>query len=155
MSKQKCSAKDPSNCRYHGTSTSKLDTAVATGDINAYINARENETNEVPDFTKMFTDAIDHEKVAIVSIDEALENMRFYDKYMIDAGLYTDNDELADERESNEIEIHHSLEVIITEYNYLNKENKAIVRSKLTDRDKEVIKNFYDEILVPVPKDFQ
>lgn len=163
MSKQKCSAKDPANCRYHGTSTSKIEAAVASGDINAYMEARENQSqndifnnySEDKFINKMFTEAINENNVSMAVADDALSEIRFYDQYMIDAGLYTDDDELADERESNEIEIHQNLQILISEYNNMTPESKTIVRNKLTPRDKEVIKDFYGELDLPVPKDFQ
>lgn len=144
MSKQKCGAKDPSNCRYHGTSSAKaVNDAIKAGDFEAYANARQaSEGVTVQDNT-----------AALAEISEALKEVHFYDKYMTDAGLWSDNEDLEDERFSNETEIELGLEKAVEAYKTLDIDGQVKAYATFTKRDHELLAQYGHSIKYVAPNE--
>lgn len=145
MSNQKCGAKDPSSCRYHGTSAVKAVTnAINAGDYEAYANARRAAAEAHGENFDEFFSSKDN-AVALAEISDALKDIRFYDKYMTDAGLWTDDEDLEDERFSNETEIELGLARIDETYKTLGIDGQVKAYALLNKRDHELLKQYgYD-----------
>lgn len=145
MSNTKCGAKDPSSCRYHGTSTTiAITNAINNGDYEAYANARQAAAAANGEKFDEFFVSKDN-AIALAEINDTLENVRFYDKYMTDAGLWSDNEDLEDERFSNETEIELGLEAFNDTYKTLGIDGQVKAYSLLTARDHELLKQYgYD-----------
>lgn len=153
MSNQKCGAKDPASCRYHGTSAIQAVTnAINSGDYEAYANARQASAEAHGEKFDDFFASKDN-AVALANISDTLKDVRFYDKYMTDAGLWSDDEDLEDERFSNETEIELGLEKIAEAYGKLGIDGQVKAYPLFTKRDHELFAQYGHSIKYTAPNE--
>lgn len=79
------------------------------------------------------------------SFNANLGTLRFNHKYMTDAGLYTDNEELADERESVEIEMDLAIAAMFEDYMLMSEKDRQDIFEELNSEEKELFEKFLPE----------
>lgn len=78
------------------------------------------------------------------SFNANLAVMRFNHKYMFDAGLYTDNEDLADEKESIEIELDLSVSAMFEDYMLMSEKDRQDIFEELNSEEKQMFETYLE-----------